>query len=154
MINLNPEIQQALSRFAYKRSIAFCYSCYKEAPSGRCLYCYSDDLIRLLPGVECEYGIDWVIKELIQERLSQVDIEAEFEEEIRQIYPETTQVGWLTLETVETIKTVDQISWHLAQSEWVDNALEEEIITAFDSGEKYYRSSEIEHLLQELDTSP
>ena len=150
MTNLNLEMQQALSRFAYKHSIAFCYSCYKEAPSGRCLGCYSDDLMRLLPGVGCEYGIDWVIKELIQERLTGINISDEFEEEIRQIYPETTQVGWLTLDTVEVIKTADHVSWSLAQSEWVDNAIEDGVLTTFDNGETHYRSSEIEHLMHEF----
>ena len=106
--------------------------------------------MRLLPGVGCEYGIDWVIKELIQERLTQVNIGDEFEEEIRQIYPETTQVGWLTLDTVDVIKTADHFSWSLAQSEWVDNALEGAVLTTFDNGETYYRSVEIEHFLEEF----
>jgi len=151
MTNLASEIPQLLSKFAYKRSIPFCYSCYKEAPTGKCSCCFSDDLMRLLPGIGYEYGIDWVIKEPIQERLTKVSTSDEFEEEIRRIYPETTQVGWLTLDTIDVIKTLDPVSWSLAQSEWIDNALEEGVIT-FDNGNEYYRSSEVEYLMREFES--
>ena len=50
-------IESNLKSIAYKKSIPFCYSCNKEAPSGVCKTCHSDDLMRLIPGVGCEYGL-------------------------------------------------------------------------------------------------
>ena len=54
---MNTEIQEQLNQLALKRSIPFCYGCYREAPKDKCLYCGSDDFMRLLPGVGCEYGL-------------------------------------------------------------------------------------------------
>ena len=42
---MNTEIQKKLETLAYNRSKPFCYGCYEEAPSGRCLSCGSDDLM-------------------------------------------------------------------------------------------------------------
>ena len=50
-------IESNLKTIAYKKSIPFCYNCYKEAPSGICKNCHSDDLMRLMPQVGCEYGL-------------------------------------------------------------------------------------------------
>lgn len=50
-------IESNLKTIAYKKSIPFCYSCYKEAPSGVCKTCHSDDLMRLMPEIGCEYGL-------------------------------------------------------------------------------------------------
>jgi len=54
---MNNEIFEQLKELAFKRSIPFCYSCYIEAPTGCCKVCGSDDLMRLVPGVGCEYGL-------------------------------------------------------------------------------------------------
>ncbi len=100
---MNNEIFEQLNKLAIKRSIPFCYGCYKEAQNGRCKVCGSDDLMRLVPGVGCEYGTDWVIKHILETELTAVDLEEEFEESIRQCYPEETQVGWMTFDTVKLI---------------------------------------------------
>ena len=55
--SMNTEIQKQLTELALKQSKPFCYSCYKEAPSDRCNTCGSDDLMRLMPEVGCEYGL-------------------------------------------------------------------------------------------------
>ncbi|GEM_PF-2720287 len=51
------DIEQNLETIAYQKTIPFCYSCYKEAPTGTCKVCCSDDLMRLLPGSGCEFGL-------------------------------------------------------------------------------------------------
>ena len=51
------EINEKLEKIAYSKTIPFCYCCYKEAPSGTCKSCHSDDLMRLLPEYGCEYGL-------------------------------------------------------------------------------------------------
>lgn len=58
---MNSELQTKLESLAFQKSIPFCYGCYTEAPTGRCNSCGSDDLIRLLPGIGCEYGTEWII---------------------------------------------------------------------------------------------
>lgn len=54
--------------------------------------------MRLLPGVGCEYGTDWIIKHILKTELEAVDLEEAFEESIRQCYPEETKVGWMTFD--------------------------------------------------------
>ena len=74
-------IESNLKSIAYKKSIPFCYSCYKEAPSGVCKNCHSDDLMRLMPQVGCEYGTEWIVEELIEQNLTPVDEEELFLDE-------------------------------------------------------------------------
>jgi hypothetical protein len=52
---MNTEIQTKLDQLALKRSVAFCYQCYRQAPTGRCVTCGSDDLMREMAGVGCEW---------------------------------------------------------------------------------------------------
>ena len=83
MTNLSEELQSRLKDIAFKKSIPFCYCCYKAAPSGTCTTCLSDDLMRLVEGVGVEYGTDWVIEHLIQESLTPVDTTDSFEDNVR-----------------------------------------------------------------------
>lgn len=145
---MNNEILEQLKELALNRSIPFCYSCYKEAPTGCCKSCGSDDLMRLIPEVGCEYGTDWVIKHILETELIAVDLEVEFEESVRQCYPEETQVGWMTFDTVILMKENDPVSWQCALSEYESQEESEGNIISFDGGSTYYQSSEIEQLIQ------
>ena len=146
---MNSEIQNHLHELALKRSIPFCYSCYEEAPSGRCNTCGSDDLMRSLPGVGCEYGTEWVIKSILETELTTADLDEEFEEHIRQCYPETVQVGWMSLDTISVMKDMDPIAWNCAQSDWADQEADEGTFISFDNGSSYYRPNDIEELLKD-----
>ena len=81
---MKSEIQQKLEQLAYERTTPFCYGCYIKAPKGVCPKCHSDDLMRHLDGVGVEWGTDWVIKHILQEELTSVDIDETFEESVRQ----------------------------------------------------------------------
>lgn len=151
MMNLSFETQERLKHLAYQRTIPFCYSCYQEAPSGRCSGCLSDDLMRLLPGDGCEYGVNWVIKSLVRENLTAFDVGEVFEESIRGCYPETTQVGWMELDTVQIMKELDPISWDVAQNDWLSSEESEGQITTFDNGSTYYLTREVEEYLDSQD---
>lgn len=85
---MKSELQQQLRNLALKRTIPICYSCYQQAPNGVCESCHSDDLMRLLPGHGCEYGLDWAIAAILREELTPVDTEEAFEESVRSCYPE------------------------------------------------------------------
>ncbi|MDZ4661855.1 MAG: hypothetical protein SGJ18_09595 [Pseudomonadota bacterium] len=145
---MDTEIQKQLEQLAIKRSIPFCYGCYKEAPTGCCDACGSDDLMRLLPGDGCEYSTDWIIKSILESELTAVDLAEKFEEHIRQCYPETTQVGWMSLDTVSVMKDQDPVSWSCALSEWESQEAEEGTIISFDGGSTYYRCDDVENLLR------
>lgn len=144
---MNSEIQSQLNELALTRSTPFCYSCYHECPSGRCDSCGSDDLMRALSGVGCEYGTEWIVRSILETDLTAIDLDAEFEEHIRQCYPEETQVGWMTFNTVTLMKEQDPVSWRCARCEWESQEADEEHIISFDGGSTYYWLDDIERLV-------
>lgn len=144
---MNTEIYEQLKQLAFEKTKPFCYFCYKEALTGRCSICGTDDLMRLLPGVGCEYGIDWAISEILSEELTPFDLSESFEQSIRECYPEVTKIGWLSLDTVSVMKEMDSVSWNMAQSDWESNECEEGRIVTLDNGCTYYQTFEIEALL-------
>ena len=77
-----------------------------------------------------------------------MNLAEEFEEHVRQCFPETTQIGWMSLDTISVMKDQDSVSWSCAQSEWADQEANEGIIISFDNGSTYYRRDDIEGLLQ------
>jgi rRNA maturation endonuclease Nob1 len=54
---MKEQLTNQLKQIAIYITTPFCYGCYVEAPKGRCIKCGSDDLMLLLPGVGCEYGL-------------------------------------------------------------------------------------------------
>lgn len=146
---MDSEIQTKLTKLAFKRSSPFCYGCYKEAPIGRCNSCGSDDLMRILPGVGCEYGTDWVIRHILNDEIEAANLEEAFEESVRECYPEETKVGWMTFDTVTLMKEQDPISWRCALSEYESEEDSEGNIVSFDGGSTYYNLYDIEKLLDE-----
>jgi len=98
---------------------------------------------------DSEYGVDWIIKDIIEENLTPINCEEIYEQLIEDCYPETTQVGYLTLNTLEILKTQDEISWELAKSEYIDFLAQDEEIISFDNGSTYYLVSDIETYIEE-----
>ena len=145
------DLVKRLEKIAYQESKPFCYGCYREAPTGRCIVCGSDDLMRLLPQVGCEYGTDWIVQHLVEENLSAVNLDEAFEESVSQCYPEEVKIGWITYDTVSALKELDPISWDLAKSEWIDQEVGDENIESFDNGSTYYSRSDIECYLDETE---
>lgn len=147
MNNLDVRIQTRLKKLAYARTVPFCYSCYSDAPSGRCQSCYSDDLMRHLSGDGVEYGIDWVIRSLIRDNVTEINIEEAFSESIRQCYDETIKIGWIEFDTTQALRQLDPVSWDLARSEWLDAEESEGQIVSFDNGLTYFWTNDIERFL-------
>lgn len=144
---MNEEIQQKLDQLALKRSIPFCYGCYKEALTGRCNSCGSDDLMRLVADVGCEYGTDWIIRQILETELEAVNLEESFEESVRQCYPEETKVGWMTFDTVTLMKEQDPIGWRCALADYESQEESEGNIISFDGGSTYFSQSDVEELV-------
>lgn len=148
---MNSELKSKLEKLALQKSKPFCYSCYRACPAGVCPTCHSDDLMRLtLNG--CEYGLDWVIEEILNENLSSIDIDEAFEESVRSnIENETIQVGWMKLDAITVMKEQDPTSWRIAKSEWESFEESEENIISFDNGSTYFWTHEIENFIDEME---
>ena len=140
-------ILKKLEALAFQETTAFCYGCYKKAPTGQCETCGTDDLMRLMEGVGCEYGTEWVVLELLREHLNPVDVEDTFETMIEDCYSEQTTVGWLKLNTADIIKKLDPVSWDTAKDEYISSLEEDDQIISFDNGTRYYWLDDIEKLL-------
>ena len=142
-------IYNQLTALAFQVSKPFCYACYMKAPTGKCDNCGSDDLMREMDGVGCEWGTEWVIEEILKEHLEPVNQEETFESMIEDCYPMETKVGWLELNTVDILKTMDEISWDIAKDEYISSLEEDEEVISFDNGSTYYWTTEIEELLED-----
>ena len=140
------EIQIKLEKLARSKVIPFCYQDYCECPKGICPKCGTDDLMFLYPSVGCEYGLDWCVEHLLSEKLTPVDTERTFEDSVRELYNPTTVVGFLTVDTVDTMKECDPIAWEIACSENTDLLESDEIIMSFDNGNTYYWTHDLEAL--------
>ncbi len=143
---LHTDIIYSLNQLAIARATRFCYGCYTEA-NGRCLRCGSDDLMYKLDGVGDDYGTDWLVQDLLATFLTPADTLGAFEESIGSCYPETTQVGWITVDTITALKDLDPVSWDLAHSEYIDSELSDGNLITLDNGSTYYWFSDIEHLI-------
>ena len=143
---MNSEIKEKLEKMALEASIPFCYSDHRECKTGKCDFCGSDDLMRLLPGVGCDWGTEWIIEEIINEKLTPINTETMFEELCREIYPETTKIGWIEHDTVDAMKNIDPISWNIAKEEWISEQIDEEIIFQTKNNEYFY-TQDLENLI-------
>ncbi len=119
---MNEEINVRLDQLAFHRSIAFCYGCYVEAPTGRCHQCGSDDLMRSIRGIGCEYGTSWIIEHILEAELTAANLEEAFEQMVRDCYPENTKVAWAEFDTVTLMKEQDPISWRSDIDQLLENA--------------------------------
>jgi len=146
------EIKSKLEAIAYTISKPFCYCCYQEAPSGKCKSCHSDDLMRLLPAIGCEYGIDWIVEHLIEQNLDSVDTDETFEQMIEDCYEQTTKVGFMELSTIDVMKNQDPVYWNIAKNEYIDGLVDDEQLLTFDNGNTYYWIHDVEEYISENDT--
>ena len=139
------EIQNKLEELAFERTTPFCYSCYQDCPSGCCKDCGSDDLMRHLKGVGVEYGTDWIIKSILEEKLLEVDLEESFAQMMDDLYGEEIQIGFIKTIVSCAIKELDPIAWDMAKSEYLDSLIKDESIIEIHG--KYYSKHEIEAFL-------
>ena len=147
---ISDELKERLDALAFEETTPWCSSCNVPAPEGRCRRCGSDDLMRYLKGEGADWGVDWVIPILLQ-HLSPIDTEEAFADSVRETYGETAQVGWIEVDTVDTIKAMDSISFEIAESEWLDSLTQDEQAMSPDNGGTWYWVHDVEALLEEHD---
>lgn len=145
---MHSEIQKRLEQLAFAKSQPFCYHDYIQCPTGRCPKCGSDDLMRIVPEVGCDYGVEWVIKHLLETELSTADLEEAFEQSVRACYPEEMQVGWMTFDTVSVMKDQDPVGWRCALVEYESQEESDGTIISLDGGSTYYFRQDIESFLE------
>ena len=143
---MKTEIKNKLRQLALKKSLPFCYGCYKDAPTGKCECCGSDDLMRHLPSVGCEYGTEWIVQHILETEFTAINTEEAFKESISQSYPEETTVGWMTFDTVTLMKSQDPISWNIACGEWESSEEEDGKMISFDNGSNHYYAHQFDNL--------
>jgi hypothetical protein len=148
------EIKSQLNRLAFKKSNAFCYGCYRTAPTGICEICRSDDLMREVPGVGVEYGTDWIVTHLLEDALTPVNVHEAFEQYIQDAFPEPVKVGWREFDVAYAIKELDPVSWRCALVDWESNEEGEGNIFSIDGGSTYYWTHEVETYIDENDLDP
>jgi len=94
-----------------------------------------------------EYGVDWIIEEILSKELSAIDLEEYFEDFVRQIYAEETKVAWMRFDTVRLMKEMDPVSWSCALNDWQSQEEDEGNIISFDNGNTYYSSADLQDLV-------
>ena len=117
----HPELYEQLEKIADRRTIPFCYLCYRDAPSGRCVCCGTDDLMRHLPSVGVEYCYDWVIEHLLREEVPEItdeEQEEQYMEFLDSAYGDEVQIGFLTVNTGQAVKDLDPVAFRMAVSEY------------------------------------
>lgn len=142
-------IQNQLTKLAFQESIPFCYSCYMKAETDRCDNYGTDDLMHLVEDTSCEYGMEWVIEEILRKHLEPVNEKETFEQMIEDCYSVETKVGWLELDTIDTIKTMCPCDWELAKDDYIYSLQEDEGILSFDNEKTYFWISDIEQLIED-----
>jgi len=99
---------------------------------------------------ECgpDWGLETAIREIISEELTPINTDEIFEELIRDIYPETTTIGYLTYDTATALRELDPVAWDLAKSEHIDSLESDEQIISFDGGCTHFWTHDLEALLE------
>ncbi len=143
---MNTEILKKLEAIAEDRTIPFCMSCYVKALKGKCPSCHSDDLARWMDGVGLDWSLDFAIKYILQEELTPIYLDQVYEDSLRSCYPETIEVGWMSLDTIEVMKSQDPISFRIARDEYFDELESDGEILSFDNGSSYYWKHDLEAL--------
>jgi len=104
--------------------------------------------MREYPGHGVEFGTQWIYKAILESELEPISEGDAFEDYMREVYPETTVVGFLNLDTVTTMRDQDPTAWDCAQSEWMDAQLSDEVFFTPDNGTTIYSMSDVEALLE------
>lgn len=145
---LEADLYKKLTALAFERSTPFCYCCYKPAPTGTCKSCHSDDLMREREGSGVEYGTDWIVEAILKEELEPIDEAEFFESFLDGCYPETTEIGFITYDTISAMKELDPICFEIAQNEHINFERDEGRLVSFDNGSTHYDVEEVEKLVR------
>jgi hypothetical protein len=143
-------IHGRLEEAAMKITDNFCYTCYKVVEEEFCPTCRSDDFMRHFEGVGVEYGTEWVIRHLIETRLTPVDGDAMFEELLDECYPEV-KIGCCTFSPSQVMKELDPICFDIGVKENLDSLAEDGILYEYNGD--YYQMEDLDAMLDDIEGS-
>lgn len=141
-------IHARLEEAAFKITDNFCYGCYQVVEGAYCPDCHSDDFMRHLEGVGVEYGTEWVIDHIIQDRCEAVDEEALFDEMLDECYPEVT-LGCSSWTPSHVLSELDLTAYRIGVSEHVNSLVEDCQLYESDGG--HYQVFDIEEMLDGIE---
>ncbi len=133
-----------LGLLARQESSPFCYNCYAKAPSGTCSGCGSDDLMRITVGNGPEYGFDWIIKDLIEDNLNEVETESLLVDSIDELYPKVVICN-VSFFASEVLKTCDPIAFGIFEDEELANRVNDGEMILIDG--KYFWTDELKNFI-------
>jgi len=137
-----------LEAAAYKLSDNFCYGCYKVVEGEFCPTCHSDDFMRHVDGVGAEYGTEWVIDHIIQDRCESIDEEELFDEMLDECYPEI-ELGCCSWTPSHVMSELDPIAYRIGVQEHIDSLVED--CQLYESDGDYYQVFDIEEMLIDIE---
>jgi len=137
-----------LDAAAYKISDRFCYGCYKVVDAEFCPTCHSDDFMRHVEGVGVEYGTEWVIDHIIQDRCESVDDEELFDEMLDECYPEI-ELGCCSWSPSHVMNELDPTAYRIGVQEHIDSLVED--CQLYESDGDYYQVFDIEEILIDIE---
>jgi hypothetical protein len=137
-----------LEAAAYKISDNFCYGCYKVVEGEFCPTCHSDDFMRHVEGVGVEYGTEWVIDHIIQDRCESIDDEALFDEMLDECYPEI-ELGCCSWTPSHVMSELDPTAYRIGVQEHIDSLVED--CQLYESDGDYYQTFDIEEMLHDIE---
>jgi hypothetical protein len=143
-------IHGRLEEAALKITDNFCYSCYKVVEGETCPTCGTDDFMRHLEGVGVEYGTEWIIRHLIETRLTPVDGDEMFEELLDECYPEVN-VGCCTFSPSQVMKELDPVCFDIGAKENLDSLAEDGVL--YEYGGDYYQMEDLDAMLDAIEGS-
>jgi hypothetical protein len=134
-------VLERLRERAEEVSHPFCYNDYiavKANADGEyfCPKCGSDDLMREVDGVGCEYGTDWIMEHLVKTEGEEQDIEENYREQLDEVY-EPVKFGELEYSPSTVLEAVDPVAFNMGCYENADSEVQDGWFILLDG--KYYR---------------
>lgn len=141
MINATEAIKEVLKQRAHDESRPFCYSDYitvkvDEQGNALCPKCGSDDLMRELEGVGCEYGLEWIIEHIVETEGEHIDVEELYRDLLDDCYPEI-KFGELMYSPAVVLEAVDPTAFRMGAVEYADGMIEDGLLIELNGS--YYR---------------
>jgi len=145
MINATDAIKEVLKQRAHDESRPFCYSDYitvkvDDQGNAFCPKCGSDDLMRELDGVGCEYGYEWIMEHIVETEGEQVDVEELYRDLLDECYPEI-KFGELSYSPAMVLEAVDPTAFRIGAGEYADGMIEDGLLIELIG--RYYRVADV-----------
>lgn len=93
--------------------------------------------MRHMEGVGVEYGTEWVIEEIVDQKLKPINTYEVYEQYLEECYGEEVTIGFIRYNIALAIKNLDPVAYDIGKDEYLEYLLEMESIIEI-SGNYYY----------------